>query len=58
MHRTLQEQTARPPAANGATQRASFDAFRKHYNEERPHEALGQRPPGGFYVPSPRSMPD
>ena len=58
MHRTLQEQTARPPAANAATQQASFDAFRKHYNEERPHEALGQRPPGEFYVPSPRSMPD
>jgi len=58
MHRTLQEQTARPPAANAAAQQASFDAFRKHYNEERPHEALGQRPPGEFYVSSPRSMPD
>lgn len=58
MHRTLQEQTARPPAANAAAQQASFDAFCKHYNEERPHEALGQRPPGEFYAPSLRSMPD
>jgi putative transposase len=58
MHRTLHEQTARPPAANAAAQQASFDVFRRHYNEERPHEALGQRPPQEFYVPSSRSMPD
>ena len=28
-----------------AEQQARFDAFRRHYNEERPHEALGQTPP-------------
>ena len=32
--------------------------FRKHYNEERPHEALDQRPPAEFYSRSPRTMPD
>jgi len=53
MHRTLHEQTARPPARNATAQQASFDAFRKHYNEERPHEALGQRPPQEFYLPPP-----
>jgi putative transposase len=58
MHRTLQEQTARPPAANSSAQQVSFDAFRRHYNEERPHEALGQRPPGELYVPSSQQMPD
>jgi transposase InsO family protein len=58
MHRTLQEQTARPPAANAAAQQATFDAFRKHYNEERPHETLGQRPPAELYVPSSRPLPD
>jgi putative transposase len=58
MHRTLKAQTSRPPAANAAEQQARFDAFRRHYNEERPHEALGQRPPAEFYGPSPRSMPE
>jgi len=28
--------------------------FRRHYNEERPHEALGMQPPATRYRPSPR----
>jgi transposase InsO family protein len=58
MHRTLKAQTSRPPAANAAEQQARFDAFRRHYNQERPHEALGQRLPDELYVPSQRRMPD
>ena len=58
MHRTLQEHTAQPPAAHATDQQASFDAFRRYYNEERPHEALGQRMPGELYTPSARAMPD
>ncbi len=58
MHRTLKAETTRPPAANLAEQQISFDAFRKQFNEERPHEALDQRPPAEFYAPSPRSYPD
>lgn len=58
MHRTLKAQTSRPPAANAVEQQVRFDAFRRHYNEERPHEALGQRPPGEVHTPSPRTMPD
>jgi len=58
MHRTLKAQTSHPMAANAAEQQARFDAFRRHYNEERPHEALGQRPPAELYAPSPRAMPD
>ncbi len=57
MHRTLKAQTSRPPAANRAEQQARFDAFRWHYNEERPHEALGQTPPAEGYKASPRLMP-
>ncbi len=57
MHRTLKKQTSNPPANNPRQQQARFDAFRRHYNEERPHEALGQRPPAEVYVPSPRVMP-
>ena len=58
MHRTLKAQTSRPPAANAAEQQGRFDTFRRHYNEERPHEALGQRPPHEVYTPSRREMPD
>jgi transposase InsO family protein len=58
MHRTLKAQTSRPPASNAGEQQARFDAFRRHYNEERPHEALGQRPPAEVYASSPRAMPD
>ena len=58
MHRTLKAQTSRPPAATAAEQQARFDAFRRHYNLERPHEALGQRPPAALYTPSPRAMPE
>jgi transposase InsO family protein len=58
MHRTLKAQTSRPPAANARAQQMRFDAFRRHYNEQRPHEALGQRPPVEVYTPSQRAMPD
>jgi transposase InsO family protein len=58
MHRTLKNQTSRPPAATAAQQQARFDEFRWHFNHERPHEALGQTPPADRYTPSPRRMPD
>src|SRR5580692_876020 len=57
MHRTLKAQTSAPPAANAPEQQARFDAFREHYNKERPHEALDQRPPATAYTGSPRAMP-
>lgn len=57
MHRTLKAETARPPAANLAAQQRRFDHFRYEFNEERPHEALGQRPPADIYTPSSRPYP-
>src|SRR5204863_225719 len=44
MHRTLKAETCRPPAANAADQQARFDDFRAEFNDERPHQALGQLP--------------
>ncbi len=41
-----------PLAANAAEQQACFDEFRRHYNEERPYEALSQLRPGKAYAPS------
>lgn len=57
MHRTLKQETASPPAANRRAQQARFDRFRKEYNEQRPQQALGQKPPAEFYRPSLRVYP-
>ena len=35
-----------------------FDRFRQDFNDNRPHEALGQQPPAAFYRPSPRPYPE
>ncbi len=58
MHRTLKKQTTRPPAAHLDEQQGRFDAFRTHYNEVRPHQALGQTPPADHWKPSPRPLPE
>lgn len=57
MHRTLKAETTRPPAADLARQQRRFTRFRTVYNDERPHEALGQQPPARRYRPSPRPFP-
>jgi transposase InsO family protein len=56
-HLTLQEETTTPPAATAAQQQRRFDRMRREFNAERPHEALGQRPPARVYLPSPRPYP-
>jgi putative transposase len=55
-HLTLLE-AMRPPAGSHAAQARRFAAFARDYNEERPHEALGQKPPASLYQPSHRAMP-
>lgn len=57
MHRTLKAETTRPPAKDLAPQQKRFMAFQREYNEERPHEALGQKPPARIYRPSTRPYP-
>jgi putative transposase len=57
MHRTLKAATATPPAGNLRLQQQSFDAFRKEYNQERPHEALQMKTPAEFYSASCRPYP-
>src|SRR5712691_9211133 len=58
LHRTLKDQTSRPPAATARAQQKRFDRFREHYSHERPHEALGQETPASHYTASPRRYPD
>lgn len=57
MHRTLKDLTGKTPASGATELQARFDAFRHHFNEERPHEALGQTPPAEHWQPSRRPMP-
>ena len=57
-HLTLQHETVRPPSKDMRAQQLRFDAFRREYNEQRPHEALEQRPPAALYVASPRPFPN
>ncbi len=54
MHLTLKQETASPPAGSLREQMARFTAFQTIYNEDRPHEALGQVPPARLFEPSPR----
>lgn len=58
MHRTLKAETTRPAGANMLQQQERFDRFKEIYNQERPHEALGQKPPAKFYRPAVRRLPE
>lgn len=57
MHRTLKQETTRPPAKNLRGQQQCFARFRKEYNDERPHEALEFDTPAARYEPSHKSYP-
>jgi transposase InsO family protein len=56
MHLTLLE-ACEPPENTFRGQQRRFDAFRQEFNEERPHEALGDQPPAQVYQPSSRCYP-
>jgi len=58
MHRTLKEETASPPARTRRAQQQRFDEFRQEYNEQRPHQALGQATPASHYQISGRTYPE
>jgi putative transposase len=57
MHRTMKQETATPPEANPHAQQRAFHRFRREYNEQRPHEALGMQTPSAVYTPSTRAYP-
>ena len=46
-----------PPKASSRLQQRAFDRFVIEYNEERPHEALGDLTPSACYSASGRSFP-
>jgi len=58
MHRTLKQETARPPAAHARQQQQRFAEFVRVYNEERPHAALAGATPADCFANSPREFPE
>lgn len=56
-HLTLQQEATQRPAPTPRAQQHRFDRVRQEFNQVRPHEALGQRPPARVYVASPRPYP-
>ncbi len=57
MHRTLKDETTKPPAETWMQQQVRFNLFRREYNEQRPHEALGQTTPASHWSPPRRGLP-
>ena len=58
MHRTLKQETAKPPRSTMRAQQYAFDTFAEEFNFQRPHEAIGQKPPSTVYHPSRRRFPE
>ena len=54
MHRTLKQETTRPPKFNRMLQQLAFDTFSDIYNHERPHEALANDVPASRFTAMPR----
>lgn len=53
MHRVFKAETTKPASQNARAQQRRIDRWVYNYDEIRPHEALGQRPPGEVYRPRP-----
>jgi putative transposase len=54
IHLSLEQSEQRTAQANLARQQQQLESFRWEYNQERPHEALGQRTPAALYHRSER----
>lgn len=54
LHLTLLQDAATPPARTLGEQLKRLRNFQRIYNEERPHQALGNDPPAKHYAASPR----
>jgi transposase InsO family protein len=57
MHRTLKQETLRPPSSSMRTQQSRFNAFQREFNYERPHEGIDDETPASRYSPSEREFP-
>jgi hypothetical protein len=57
MHGTLKAETSKPPSDSPREQQTRFDRFRASFNNDRPHEAIGQTTPSSRFRPSHRQYP-
>jgi putative transposase len=57
MHKDLKAETTWPPANGMKGQQAKFNGFIRHFNGERPHEALDGDVPDDHWSFSPRPFP-
>ena len=51
-------ETTRPAARTLRAQQYRLETFRRRYNDERPHEAIGDRTPSSLWKPSTREYPE
>ncbi len=58
IHKTLKQETVKPPAYNERSQQTKFDDFVTEFNQKRSHEALQRKCPAEVYEPSSTSYPD
>lgn len=57
-HQTLKKWLAHQPPATSLRQlQRQLDAFRRYYNEMRPHRALHRRTPASAYAARPKALP-
>jgi putative transposase len=56
MHRVFKAETTKPSSQNARAQQRRTDRWVYTYDQIRPHEALGQRPPGEVYRPRPQAV--
>ena len=58
MHRDLKREATHPAAHSQRAQQSRFERFRRRYNDERPHEGIGDRTPSTLWRPSTRVYPE
>jgi transposase InsO family protein len=58
MHRTLKAEATKPPQYSMAAQQRVFDWFCDYFDNDRPHEAWGQKTPASKYKKSNRKYPN
>jgi transposase InsO family protein len=57
-HQTLKKWLGRQPPAHSLSElQAQLDAFRAHYNQQRPHRALQRQTPAAAYTARPKATP-
>jgi len=55
MHLDMMNELERKIDGDLKMHQSIFEVWRREYNEERPHQALGMKKPAQIYVPSPRT---